>query len=315
MLLSICIPTYNRAEYLQKTIESIVTQSAWNTGNTEIVISDNASTDSTSAVIAGYEKRYPGLIRSIRQDPAIDPHDNFEAAMRLGHGEYLKLNNDTLLWSANALAEYLQILRPGGALVLTPNSRIAPAYAIQKTIQCQDMSEMLNMCSYFLTWIGILCVRRDVFEKLSSPSRYRNRLLTQTDMILRLAAAGEKVIVDGRLFFESVTIPRRAAYQVAEIFCRNYFGLLSECSGRELSSAAFELEKKRMLGEYLIYRHFDFYGEFNSVPQKNYWRNTQVYHRDWYFYASFIKVAALWTVSRFFSREMLHRIKQLLKRW
>lgn len=102
MLLSICIPTYNRAEYLQKTIESIVTQSAWNTGNTEIVISDNASTDSTSAVIAGYEKRYPGLIRSIRQDPAIDPHDNFEAAMRLGHGEYLKLNNDTLLWRSIA---------------------------------------------------------------------------------------------------------------------------------------------------------------------------------------------------------------------
>ncbi|MBO5667742.1 MAG: hypothetical protein J6S43_01320, partial [Lentisphaeria bacterium] len=114
------------------------------------------------------------------------------------------------------------------------------------------MSEMLNICSYFLTWIGILCVRRDAFCKLSAPSRYREGRLTQTDMILRLAAAGEKIIVDGRLFFESVTIPRRAAYQVAEIFCRNYFDLLVEYRGRELSEAAFELEKKRMLGEYLI---------------------------------------------------------------
>ncbi|MBO5667741.1 MAG: glycosyltransferase [Lentisphaeria bacterium] len=104
---------------MRKTLESIVTQTAWFNGETEIVISDNASTDNTSAVIDEYQNRYPVFIRSVRHNQPIDPHDNFEAAMRLGKGEYLKLNNDTLLCSANALAEYLAILRRYCSLLRT----------------------------------------------------------------------------------------------------------------------------------------------------------------------------------------------------
>ena len=41
-LVSICIPTYNRAECLKETIESIICQPEFLEGKVEIVVSDNA---------------------------------------------------------------------------------------------------------------------------------------------------------------------------------------------------------------------------------------------------------------------------------
>lgn len=46
-LLSICIPTYNRAEYLAKSLDTLVCLPEFNSSEVEVVISDNASTDNT----------------------------------------------------------------------------------------------------------------------------------------------------------------------------------------------------------------------------------------------------------------------------
>jgi len=53
--LSICIPTRNRAAYLEELLKSIFAQ---NLQGVEVIISDNASTDGTAALAA----KYPGVI-------------------------------------------------------------------------------------------------------------------------------------------------------------------------------------------------------------------------------------------------------------
>lgn len=57
--LSICIPTYNRASYLDECLNSIISQV---NDNIEIVISDNASTDDTKEIISKYQKIFPNII-------------------------------------------------------------------------------------------------------------------------------------------------------------------------------------------------------------------------------------------------------------
>ena len=58
ILLSICIPTYNRANYLDKAIESIVSQIDHELEPcVEICISDNASIDATKEVIEQWRKK------------------------------------------------------------------------------------------------------------------------------------------------------------------------------------------------------------------------------------------------------------------
>ncbi|MBR7037253.1 glycosyltransferase [bacterium] len=58
-ILSICIPTYNREVYLKRLVDSIISQKEFvDTDDIEIVISDNASTDSTKDMINKYINKY-----------------------------------------------------------------------------------------------------------------------------------------------------------------------------------------------------------------------------------------------------------------
>lgn len=57
ILLSICIPTYNRSNCLKICLDSIVNQK-WFNNNVEIIISDNASTDNTTNTVNRYQEKY-----------------------------------------------------------------------------------------------------------------------------------------------------------------------------------------------------------------------------------------------------------------
>lgn len=53
-LLSICIPTYNRANWLAASLQSLIPQVVACDGDVELVVSDNCSTDSTQSILEEY---------------------------------------------------------------------------------------------------------------------------------------------------------------------------------------------------------------------------------------------------------------------
>jgi len=55
-LLSICIPTYNRAECLKESLKKMIPVCSEN--NIQICVSDNASPDDTPKVMAGFTRKY-----------------------------------------------------------------------------------------------------------------------------------------------------------------------------------------------------------------------------------------------------------------
>jgi abequosyltransferase len=82
--LSICIPTYNRAPLIGDALESIIVQA---TEDTEIVISDNASTDNTRQVVGELQKRFPS-IRYYCWDHNVGFDRNVMRVVELATGEY-----------------------------------------------------------------------------------------------------------------------------------------------------------------------------------------------------------------------------------
>jgi glycosyltransferase involved in cell wall biosynthesis len=57
--ISIVIPSYNKVKYIEKTLQSIVTQK---NASFEVIIQDGGSTDGTLDVIKKYAKKYPSFI-------------------------------------------------------------------------------------------------------------------------------------------------------------------------------------------------------------------------------------------------------------
>jgi glycosyltransferase involved in cell wall biosynthesis len=105
MKFSICIPNYNYERYLGRTIQSVLDQ---NYADLEIVVSDNASTDGSVA-----------LVRKL-SDPRIRLHvnqcnigfaGNLDQAARMASGDrLLTLSSDDLM-GADALPTYERLLR------------------------------------------------------------------------------------------------------------------------------------------------------------------------------------------------------------
>lgn len=100
---SICIPTYNQVEHLQKCIESVLMQDY---KDFEIIISDDSNTDNV--------KRYIDTlaipnIRYFRNSPALGTPFNWNHAMSKAVGDYIKvLHHDDFFTQVNSLSLYVK---------------------------------------------------------------------------------------------------------------------------------------------------------------------------------------------------------------
>jgi glycosyltransferase involved in cell wall biosynthesis len=83
-LVTVAIPTYQRASSLRRAIESVVSQDY---EPIELIISDNASTDGTRGLCEQYAASRP-WIRYVRQDVNIGATANFESLRRLSNGDF-----------------------------------------------------------------------------------------------------------------------------------------------------------------------------------------------------------------------------------
>lgn len=113
-VLSICIPTYNRADYIGETLESIARQV---TAEVEVVIADNASTDNTSEIVESFRSRLPHLVYS-RSATNEGFAANFFRAASLASGEYAWLLGSDDIVGPGMLRRALEELASGDSLYI-----------------------------------------------------------------------------------------------------------------------------------------------------------------------------------------------------
>lgn len=96
-ILSICIPTYNRDEFIIKSLNSVLPQI---TEQVEIVISNNGSTDNTKSQVEAFIKEHPEIsITLVNQETNLGFDKNVLAVVAAARGEYCWLisDDDTIL--------------------------------------------------------------------------------------------------------------------------------------------------------------------------------------------------------------------------
>ena len=100
-LVSVVIPTYNRANLISETIDSVISQTF---ADYEIIVVDDGSQDETQAVLAKYE----GSVRLITQKNQGTAEAR-NAGIRASKGEYLAFLDSDDLWLPNKLAQQMEI--------------------------------------------------------------------------------------------------------------------------------------------------------------------------------------------------------------
>ena len=284
-LLSICIPTYNRSEYLKQTLFSIIENEDVKE-EIEVVISDNCSTDNTEEVCKSFTEKYSNIKYFKQPKPTHIADQNFIDVLSLAKGKYLKLSNDTAFFKKTSLKKMLEVIKENidfqTPIFFYQNYRSAK----NKVYTFKVLDDLVDKNSYFITWIGNFgCWKKD-FDNLQQRDKYISFGLMQVDWMLKIASSSEKFIVLFSDFTDSAMLHKKFGKNIFKIFAYNYFSILKEYVNKNLlKKETFELEKKRILFRFLLPTYV------MTIYQKNFSFDTSKmfdyladYNKNWYFY-------------------------------
>jgi glycosyltransferase involved in cell wall biosynthesis len=112
--LSICIATYNRANYISETLNSIVAQLL---DNVEVVIVDGASTDNTKEVVSIFVDKYPNFKYYLLDNKGGVDKD-YDIAVQLSKGRMCWLFTDDDLIKDGAISQVLSKINQNFGLII-----------------------------------------------------------------------------------------------------------------------------------------------------------------------------------------------------
>lgn len=302
-LLSICIPTYNRAIYLEEALKNITRDKAFGE-EVEIVISDNASTDDTQLITEKYIDQYNN-IRYYRNEKNIRDR-NFILALSRGNGKYVRLFNDTLRFKEGALSKMLEVIRS--------SKEDSPLFFYQNidflnsntNKEVNGTSAFISNTSYWVTWIANFGNWKVIVDKIPSPNECAHLLLTQVDWSFKIMEIYKEAKIYYGDYFESVVPNKKGGYNLFEVFVNNYFFIVRKCLHRGF---VFQREKYRLFRYFLLLWIGTLYnqGDKYTFDKKGVWR---ILFKEYWIYPYFyVGLLFVWFKSRKSTESILTNFK------
>lgn len=121
---SIGVPVYNGDRYIAETLDSLLAQTF---DDFELIISDNASTDSTEEICRSYAGQ-DGRVRYFRNATNLGVAANYRCVLQSSSGEYFRWANCDDLFAPESLARCAEVLDRDPSVVLTyPKAKLIDA--------------------------------------------------------------------------------------------------------------------------------------------------------------------------------------------
>lgn len=170
ILLSICISTFNRCEFIGETLDSIIPQLAV---GVELVVVNGASSDNTREVMEQYVLKYPE-IRFYQEKHNSGVDGDYDKAVGYARGEFCWLMTDDDLLLPGAVEHVMECINKEVDLVVA-NAEIRDE-KLGETLQQKlisipsdrrfssgDVNEFFKATAQGLSFIGCVIIRREVW--------------------------------------------------------------------------------------------------------------------------------------------------------
>ncbi len=200
--ISICIPTYNRARYLETLLDILINLPDQ---NNEIIVVDNKSPDNTLELLQN--KKYQKL-KIFQNERNVGMVNNWNRCVELASGDYVIIIHDDDIVTPNLFSEYRMILEkyPNVDFIFSYAGIVdqnAQEIGYQKTLK-RDLffreSSLFKLLlrENFIHASGVL-VKKDIYSKVG---KFVNKytLLPDYDMWLRISLNHNAIYRDKLLF-------------------------------------------------------------------------------------------------------------------
>jgi glycosyltransferase involved in cell wall biosynthesis len=189
---SVIMPLYNKARYVEAAIESVLAQSTW---LHELIVVDDGSTDGSADRVQALKQAHPGIVLLQQANAGVSAARN--RGVSASHGEYVAFLDADDLYRPGFLQEIVRLIEryPNAGLYATGYERFsgeAPAGAVGSPPPDGGFSELVP--SFFAAWArgpfcytSSICVRRQSLLALGTGFPVGEGLGEDQDVWFRLA--------------------------------------------------------------------------------------------------------------------------------
>lgn len=273
-LLTIAIPTFNRASFLEQTLRQLREEILkFSMSDLEVVVSDNASPDQTQDVVANAVAR--GLVvRYIRNHENIGSDANIAQCFNQAKGKYVLILGDDDLFVDGGLADLMHQLSLGEYGVVCLKS-----YGFNEDFRREYPSnfgrnKMFQTAGDFLASIGPLmtlisgCVINKSLLLNIDANNYCGENLVQVHLVIQAATRGNENLFMGR-YLVACKRNNSGGYDFAKVFVGNVGRILDSYIGKGLTQIDVRsIERKFIVSYfpfYLFKQRFYRLGDINQT--------------------------------------------------
>jgi abequosyltransferase len=175
IILSICIPTYNRANLLKKTIESVIPQL---NERVELIISDNCSSDNTEEIVLGFLRvNNVGNINYLKNITNVGLDGNIINLLNKARGDFVffladddYLIQESVPYILNLLKSTVAVMYLNYYTISHYDSNIFPYPRLSNDLYYADKNQFLSFLLYNILFISSIVVNKKL--ALSAIEKY-----------------------------------------------------------------------------------------------------------------------------------------------
>ncbi|MBO2009524.1 glycosyltransferase family 2 protein [Hymenobacter negativus] len=267
-ILSIGIPTYNRAPLLKLCLENLFNQLAEYAEVVEVLVSNNASTDHTKQIVESFQEQYKQLRYSENQTNG-GPDFNIAKCFELATAKYVWVFSDDDLLLPNALKYIIPLLQNHelGILFLKPNfyrnsiDEFKPKESAFSYELYNDPYKLMEEEHYWLTYISGVIINKDLVEGIDTLYHYQKSFLIQLGWTLpALFKAKENAKITTPLI-----LGRQLAvvdFKLFHVFGESYPRVLTDMAAKGI----IPVKARDLLIDSIIEKYFPYYVPITDYP-------------------------------------------------
>jgi len=219
-LISICIPSYNRAVQLEKCLNSIYSQIG-NDSLFEVFVSNNNSSDNSEDVINKFLNLYNNLTYN-KNETNIGGDKNIALTIEKSKGRYFILHGDDDYFKENTIYPLVDIINKN-----TKSSLLFINVLSNKNdvVLYNGINEFLQATSIAASFISSIIIKREAFNKLEEPFKYIdtsfNQIYLQYSILLNNPIF---TLINRSIFNYEGSNP--SGYNFGKVFIKNYLDII-----------------------------------------------------------------------------------------
>lgn len=240
-LLTIVIPTYNRADCLSLLLTTLADELAGLEDKVRVIIGDNASTDNTPSVTAAFQNLYPS-VQVLRHSRNLGPDENFCRCIDKVESRFFWIIGDDDLPKTSVLRQVVGLLEQGDPDILYLNSQWTKHIfnandgtdVSRLTVKSLSQEAFAKQVNVWVTFISGMVVNLDRLYQLNPRlgiRRFIGTSLVQLGWILPLLKTGSRFqMVKQRCLL--ATGGNSGGYKLLTVFAKNFPDIMVSVLGK-----------------------------------------------------------------------------------